>query len=133
MSNINPMFSGQRPAAIMKYCGEQDPRHKGFLVWTYMPFGLPLRLKPGQPIPKLESEELFQFSTIVADWWHDLFDMSKESDRQAYQWIQDRIANGWFVQVFVERKWNDETKNYHIYLEWVQLYSELTKDVSQFV
>jgi len=98
-----------------------------------MPFGLPLRLKTGQPIPKLESEELFQFSTIVVDWWHDLFDMSKESDRQAYQWVQDRIANGWFVQVFVERKWSDETKNYHIYLEWVQLYSELTKDVSQFV
>jgi len=132
MSNLQQTFTGQRPAAIYKYAGEQDERHNGYLYWQFMPFGLPLRLRSSNVLPKLDLNEIYEYTTLVADWRHDLFDLSNEDDRKAYQWVQDRIANGWFRQIFVERHWDDERKNYHIYLEWAQLYSELTKDASHF-
>jgi len=111
---------GMTPSA--KYFGEQNETYYGGKVCWPGSFGFPFR---GKKIPQLSTDEEASIRLyLTGDFKHKLFDLSKEEDSAYYQWVMDRVCNGLFRLVFSERRWNEETKNMIVYLEWQQLYIE---------
>jgi hypothetical protein len=105
-----------------KFHGEQDDRHGGQLHWPGAQ-GLPFR---GEAAPNLKQAEL-ETLPVIGDAQEKVFDLSKEEDAKQYNWIRDRSRNGQFTIDFIERHWNEETKNMVVYIEWTQLYVQATK------
>jgi len=106
----------------VKYIGEQDSRHGGALIWPgYM--GFPFRGKP-ELMTEAEQQKNIRF---VSDAKNYVFDLSKKEDKEYYQWVQDRIQNGLFQLVYIERHWDPDKKNMYIYMEWNQIYAHCIK------
>jgi hypothetical protein len=105
-----------------KFHGEQDDRHQGQLHWPGAN-GLPFR---GEAIPNLRQQELENLP-VIGDTYQQVFNLGDEADAKTYRWIRDRARNGIFTVDFIERHWDEETKNMIVYVEWTQLYVELPK------
>lgn len=107
-----------------KFKGEQDPRHGGQLQWPGVD-GLPFR---GPPVT-LKNEELSNI-ILVHDFKAHVFDLTKNEDYEYYCWVMDRICNGFFRCIHINRTWSAEKNTMIIYVEWVQSYYELPKSVT---
>lgn len=113
--------------AIAHYYGEQDDRHKGKLLYPGGPDGYPIRLAEGEnPTPLLRQEEFDSLETKNDFRWK-LFDLSKAEDAAEYVYVMDRVTNGWFSLIARERHWIPEEQKYLVYVEWVQIYTQLPK------
>jgi len=108
--------------SLAHYHGEQHSRHGGQLKWAG-PFGYPVR----GPVPLLSNEEFKQIP-LIAETKHGIFDLSDEEQAKEYNWVRERAKNGWFIIDYIQRSWDDNKKNMTIYLEWTQIYGEVTKD-----
>ena len=106
-----------------RYFGEQDPRHRGTLHWPGVD-GYPFR-GPGVPLMKPNELQRVAQHGHVGDAYHRTFDLSDEQDSKDYDWVRERIRNGWFVQDFVKR-WH-KGGNIYVYLEWTQIYVEIPR------
>lgn len=114
----------QQPST--KFYGEQHEKHNGKLHWPGAN-GLPFR---GDAIPNLKQEELENLP-VIGDTFQGVFDLSDADDSDTYRWVRDRARNGIFTIDFVERHWDEETKNMIVYVEWTQLYVQLPKGSNQ--
>jgi len=56
------------------------------------------------------------------------FYLAKPDDLTEYTEIVDKIANGLYYQVDRARDWDEESKGYRIYLEWLELSYSSTPD-----
>lgn len=106
-----------------QFVGEQSLQHGGYLHWNVNVGGFPLRTQsPHTPI--LTKDEIENELVLVSDSHQAIFDLSKEEDRFSYKWVWDRIVNGWFHLVHIERHWDDDKKTLYVYMEWVQTYAQ---------
>lgn len=110
---------------MSKFYNDQDERHKGRLHWPGF-LGIPIRHN-GDLILKNEDYHKLVF---VSDFHFHLFDLSKEEDREYYQWVNDRVYGGFFTLVHKERFWDKENGKMLVYMEWCQNYFELPPNVS---
>lgn len=99
-----------------KYFGEQSKWHVGELTW------------PGIEYPYLGSKDSVKLENVdyipSVFFKSKLFNLCDESDREYYEWVNDRIVNGWFIQYNKQIK-PIESENgvcVHVYLEWGQVY-----------
>lgn len=108
MGQINRLEGGQ----LSRFCGEQSPWHDGELIWPGL-YGFPAL----GPINVSDSPKAYS----VYYFFHSkLFNLDLDEDIKYYNWVQDRIKNGWFLQSHIEYKWKDDVL--FVYLEWVQRY-----------
>ncbi len=105
-----------------KFLGDQNLGYGGKLFWPGID-GLPFR---GDKAPIL-SPDVKQKLYCAGDAKHGTFDLSIPEQAEQYAWIRDRVRNGLFTEDYIERHWNDETKNQIIYLEWTQLFVQLAE------
>lgn len=105
-----------------RFINEQDPRHGGRLHWPGHG-GIPIR--DDSPNLVLKREDYNKLA-LVADFQFYLFDLSKEKDQEYYKWVNDRIYAGLFSLIYKERIWGKEDQTPKIYMEWCQLYYELS-------
>lgn len=95
-----------------KYFGEQSPWHNGKLVW------------PGyNGIPALADhikEKTSRFYTIYSFFHARKFNLEDKEEMEYYNWVRDRIANGWFIGSKLELRWDDD--GLKAYMEWIQRY-----------
>jgi len=89
--------------------------------------GLPIR---GDTPPALKPEEIDDLP-IEHDVRVQLFDLTKEEDKQAYQTILERAANGWYKVSFRQFRWAPEGDGAQIYCEWIQSYNRVDKKLMQ--
>lgn len=101
-----------------KFKGEQDPRHGGVLSWPGIE-GIPFR----GPVVDLKEEERNRL-VLVNDFKCQTFDLSQPEDKEYYNWVMDRICNGLFKCLYINRMWSNEHKTMLVYVEWVQSYYE---------
>ena len=102
-----------------KYLDEQnEDEHGGKLWWGNTLTGLPIR---GAPDPYLKREEVERLP-LQADAHIQLFDLSKAEDRETYTSITEKAANGWYRILYQERRFNEDTKHFLAYVEWLQYY-----------
>jgi len=101
-------FTGQ----LYKYLGEQSPWHPGELTW------------PGyKGFPVLGGVDYNQetlYVTLVSFFYSKVFDLQDEEDKRYYDWVMDRIVNGWFIKLQSNVIQNDQ--GIKVYLEWTQRY-----------
>jgi hypothetical protein len=100
-----------------KYHGEQDDRYGDALQWPGA-HGFPY---VGEVAPSLKQHEINQLP-VVGSAYERVFDLNDEQDREAYNWVRDRIRNGLFVCDYIDRQRVDGKLWPIIYLEWTQCY-----------
>ena len=112
MQKGDPMLRYVFVGQLYKYVGEQSNRHPGELTWpSYR--GFPV-------LGGFNYNDEGLYLTSVGYFHAYTFDLDKPEDREYYQWVMDRIVNGWFLKVRDELiRENGKIK---IYLEWVQRY-----------
>jgi len=103
---------------IQKYHGEQDPRYGGNLQWPGAN-GFPFL---GDAPPSLKQHEIDALP-ICCNTHQKPFDLNDEEDREYYNWVRDRIANGLFRQNHEIRRWPEDKLWPIVYLEWTQYYT----------
>jgi len=102
----------QYSAAVEKFVGETDSRHDvQDLVWPGI---------AGIPAKKPDRTDYDDY-TVYHYFHNKLFDLSNPEENEYYNWIKDRIVNGWFLQLKSEYHW--EGSKMFVYLEWVQRYT----------
>lgn len=114
----------QLPTQIVsrKFFGEQsDKRHPGRLTWPGY-HGYPV-LGQYFSIKREESHLVVP----VRYFYSKVFDLSKKEDEEYYVWVMERVHNGWFKAVYIERKFLED--RLLIYVEWLQIYSVFPSDL----
>ena len=103
--------------SFFKYFGETSDEDGTRLSWPGGPAGFPFRGN-NPPTTKLEEYENLQLSGKAR--WR-LFYLAKPEDAKAYTAVRDKCANGYYALVDRDRQWDEETKNYRIFMEWVEI------------
>jgi|TARA_B100000809_G_scaffold204189_1_gene205506 hypothetical protein len=114
---------------ILKYFGERGgdgSEHGGQLHWPGTPAGFPFR---GRQVPTLTAEETEDIPTAF-DFHCRVFELWTADELKEYQQIRDRAANGWYQITHIERLFDEDKKNWRVYMEWNQIYGELPKGKS---
>ena len=114
---------------VLKYFGERggsDSVHGGQLNWPGTSTGFPFR---GNNVPSLTTEENEEIP-LAFDFHCKIFELWDEDALKEYRQIRDRAANGWYQLVHIERLFDEDQKNWRVYLEWNQIYGELPKGKS---
>lgn len=108
-----------------KYHGETSDSDGEQLWWPGGPNGFPFR---GNNKPPIVKEEEYQNLPITSKFRNKLFYLSDEEDAKMYTYIRDKCANGLFIPIDKERTWDEATKHYKVYLEWVEPAYELPRN-----
>lgn len=103
--------------SFFKYYRDKSDADGEQLWWPGGPDGFPYR---GNQPPLTKKEEYEQLA-LTGKARVRLFHLEKEDDYKDYINVRDRCANGLYVLLDRDRVWNEETKNYRIYLEWLEL------------
>lgn len=88
------------------------------LYWLCGPGKPPFCNKPEQPL----NQQLLASSIRRSEAHCNLFDMSKEQDKQLFQLIKNRVLQGWYRVAKEENNWDAENRKMLIWLEWIQDY-----------
>ncbi len=59
-----------------------------------------------------------------------LFNLSSPEDIKAYTVIYQRILDGWYELLNIQRYWDDKEKRMMVWMEWSQNYLEVSSDES---
>jgi hypothetical protein len=109
--------------ARSKFHGEQDARYGSQLNWPGNGYGIPFRSANGE-VPLLKPHE-YEKLQVVGDFHVGQFDLTDADHLANYIWVRDREANGLFKIVFMQRFWDSLRCRMIVYIEWVQLVSQL--------
>lgn len=97
---------------LYRFRGEQSKWHDGELIWPGYK-GFPVLADyyfPGEHV-----------GLSLTHFFHSkLFDLSNPEDNMHYNWVSERIVNGWFLPIVKEIK--NDGQGIKIYLEWAQRY-----------
>lgn len=107
--------------SLFKYFSEKQDTDGEPLWWPGGSAGYPFRGKN----PPLTTEEEYLKLQPTGKFRSRLFFLSKEKDLRDYSLIRDKAVNGLYAIVDRDRQWDEESKNYRIYLEWVEIAYEL--------
>lgn len=96
---------------MIRFRGEQSKWHDGELMWPGY---------KGFPVLASDYNVTDHPRVCLVHFFHSkLFDLSNEEDKKYYDWVNDRVVNGWFL---LERKEIKGTDNVKVYMEWIQRY-----------
>jgi hypothetical protein len=106
--------------SLIKYQDERQHTGSGKqMFWQRAELdGFPFR---GQAAPILKEEEYEARVRKVGDAKNGFFDVGVPAENAAYLAVCDRIVNGWYQCLYIERFWNKTTRHY---VEWVEFYME---------
>jgi hypothetical protein len=103
--------------SFFKYYNERQDADGEKLWWPGGPDGFPFR--GGQP-PQTTKDE-FEKLKLTGKARCRLFYLDTEADLKDYITIRDKCANGLYVPIDRDRVWDEDRKNYRIFLEWLEL------------
>jgi hypothetical protein len=102
---------------FQKYTREAKDADGELLTWPGGPDGFPFR---GPPPPQTKGEE-YDNLQLSGKFRCRLFRFNVEQDLKDYIIVRDKCANGLFIMIDRDRVWDEEDKNYRIFLEWVEV------------
>lgn len=111
---------------FFKYYNEKQSSDGKSLWWPGGPEGFPFK---GE-IPPLTTKKEYDNLQLSGTFRCRLFYLSNQEDVKEYAKIRDKCANGLYYLIDRDRQWDDEIKNYRIYLEWLELAYELPPNTS---
>lgn len=107
--------------SFFKYHNETKDSDGLPLWWPGGPEGYPVRGNKPNNTTDAEFEKL----KLNGKFKCKTFYLSKPEDNTKYIDVRDKASNGLFVVVDRDRQWDEDSKDYRIYLEWVELAYEL--------
>lgn len=103
--------------SFFKYYRERADADGEKLWWPGGPDGFPFR---GSQPPQTTGDQ-YDGLKLTGKARVRLFYLSKPEDYRDYIQVRDKCANGLYAQLDRDRVWDEDTKNYRIWLEWVEL------------
>lgn len=117
--------SDDRP--LFPFFAEQnEEEHRGELHWPGL-FGLPYR-GSRQDLRQDEQDTKLAVAVDYHSAWFQLWDAEQ---KRAFDALQQKIANGWYVQKNRVDRFDEQHGDWRIWLEWLQRYVEPAKEVPQ--
>lgn len=107
--------------SFTRYFSETRDADGDKLWWPGGPDGFPYR---GETPPLLKSHE-FAAMQLSYKFRCRTFYLAKREDHAQYIKIREKCANSYFFALDRDRQWDEETKDYKIYLEWIEPAYEL--------
>lgn len=104
--------------SLLKYCRQKKHPNGQMLLWNRADeYGAPFR---GREVPSMTEAEAEDHLIKVADAKVAFFNVATKKGRQRFIRLMDRIVNGWFKMLFIQRfvKTNPVTH----YVEWIEYY-----------
>lgn len=112
-----PQFSG-----LVKYMNDQNGNGRGKVHWhRAAQDGAPFR---GQIDPMMREEEFEDRLVEVRDAKNGIFDVNDPDQNAIYLAVMDRIANGHYQAIFIDRRFDEEKKTWLVYIEWAEKFME---------
>ena len=112
---------------IHKFFGNRENADNQPLFWgRAAEDGMPFRGK--QQLYASDDEYDDQVQT-VSDFKFKLFDLKNPQEAAEYINVRDRITNGWYSELFIERIITDTTQK--IFLEWVEYFKQDVRNPQQ--
>ena len=115
MSNV------KRPVSLADFANKlppgvtADPAAGRYVFGSRLEDTLPYLVKPGA-VAAIKPEDVVNTPVSVSAKVFT-FDLSKPEEHASYQEVLDAIGAGWYKLVYVERKWDTDTKNMRVYIE----------------
>jgi hypothetical protein len=103
--------------SFFKYYNERQDADGVPLWWPGGPGGYPFR---GSQPPQTTAKE-FEELKLQGQFRCNTFHLSNPEELKQYVSIRDKCTNGLWSLIDRDRIWDEETKNYRIYLEWVEI------------
>jgi hypothetical protein len=103
--------------SFFRYYKERQDSDGDPLWWPGGPEGFPFR---GQQPPQTTQKE-YENLKLAGKARCRLFYLSKEDHLRDYIIVRDKCANGLFIPLDRDRVWDEDTKHYRVYLEWIEL------------
>jgi hypothetical protein len=108
--------------SLVKFFSETKGNGRGPIHWGRAgEDGAPFR---GDVPTGMTEDEFSQRLAKVADSKNGTFDTSKSDENKAYLHILDKITNQWADCLFVDRRFDENTGHWLVYIEWVEYYME---------
>jgi hypothetical protein len=111
------------PRSMLKFFADRggpQTEHGGNLHWPGTVDGFPFR---GDAVPDLKQREMADMA-LAMDYKSRLFRLWEAEEKREFDFIMDRIVNGWYMQHRRDDKWIAEENHYTVWLEWAQIYGE---------
>ncbi len=110
------------PISLVKYMNDHNGNGRGKVHWHRAGRdGLPFR---GQIDPMMKEEEFEDRLVEVRDARNGIFNVNDPEQNARYMQVMDRIANGHYQAIFIERKFDEENKTWLVYIEWAEKFME---------
>lgn len=116
------MDEGARSTSLVKYMNDQNGGGRGRVHWhRAAQDGLPFR---GQIDPMMREEEFEDRLVEVQDAKNGIFNVNDPDQNAIYMAVMDRIANGHYQAIFIDRRFDEENKTWLVYIEWAEKFME---------
>jgi len=102
--------------SFFKYYSEKFDSDGEALTWPGGPEGYPFR----GPTPPQTTEEEFQNLKVSGKFRCRTFYLDKPEDMADYIKVRDKCSNAYFILIDRDRQWDEDIKNYRIFIEWVE-------------
>lgn len=102
--------------SLFRYYRDQQDADGDKLWWPGGADGFPFR---GNSPPQTTRKE-FENLQLAHKFRCRTFYLAKEEDYKAYMDIRERCANGLYTPVDRDRQWDEDSKDYRVYLEWIE-------------
>ena len=93
--------------------GRMEPKFPG---WN----GLPFR---GEVPDRKEADPEHMQPKVAASAHVEVLDMSKVDDLKRYEEVSQMVTNGFAVMSFEERQYDEDTKNWRVFIRWGDLFA----------
>lgn len=108
---------------FQRYSSETADADGTPLIWPGGPEGYPYR---GNAPPALLKDEEYEQLKLSGKFRCRIFYLNDDKHKREYEIIRDKCANNFFVLLDKDRQWDEETQNYRIYIEWLEIAYEGT-------
>ncbi len=103
--------------SYFRYYKERQDADGVPLWWPGGPGGFPVR---GQQPPQTTDAEYAKLQ-LSGKFRCRTFYLAKEEDLRDYILVRDKCSNQLYIPIDRDRQWDEETNDYRIYLEWLEL------------
>lgn len=114
----------ERPQAtsLVKYMNDHNGQGRGRLHWhRSAQDGFPFR---GEIDPMMREEEFEERLVQVRDARNGIFDVNDPDQNAKYMAVMDRIMNGHFQAIYIDRQYDKDKKTWVVYIEWSENFME---------
>ncbi len=106
---------------------DQYADRPGYLRW-FQDEPYPYRMR--NPQASIQQED-FEFATLHQEFHCQTFDLTDEEDLEKYRIVSQRLLDGWYTIIDIQKKWDPDKGGMKIWMEWTQNYMEIP-NVSQY-